>query len=223
MLFNGIANAQLSGKQFISGSAGLTLSSYKPNAGPSPRGYGYALNISTGKFTSDTKAVGWSLSHELNGGKNNYITYQNNTLRDNERKGLIGFSLGMGRFWQFYKHLSSKFGVYGGPDINVGFAYARSYSVEGSNSNYSYMHRKRTNKIALYAGLSAGAYYKFSEKWWVTAGLAFSNPVSIEYAFNRTSVEDGLIDGGGKDGELTYRLSPSFSIPSVNFGLRYFL
>ncbi len=126
-------------------------------------------------------------------------------------------AFGVGRFWQYYKHFNEKFGIFAGPDVNVGYSHGNEYSVSQDNTD---LIRTKSDKIMLYAGLSAGLYYRFSERWWVTGSLAFASPVSLDYAFVDTSSERQPEEF--KSREFKYRFSPVLNLPSVGLGVRFF-
>jgi len=209
--------AQLDGKQFLSGSAGINFNNSNPASLGATHNYSYNFDISLGKFKSETRAVGWRISNSLGGGKMVYNIYNGSEVEQYERDGINRFGIGLGRFWHFYKQFNDKLGIYGGPEAGVSFLNTKSYSNQ--NESRSLM-ENRVQQIQLSLGLSAGFYYTFSEKWWVTASLAFANPVSVDYSFQRG--RNVVTDENGKSNELTYRFSPVFNFPNVGLGLRYF-
>lgn len=211
-----MAHAQLEGKRFISGSAGINFNNQNPSSASSSNSYGYNFNINLGKFKTDTHVSGWSLSNSLGGNKARYYTYGNGgSIHDKSGINNVGF--GVGKFWHFYKHFNEKLGVFGGPDISLGYLNTKDFSTVNNNQK---LVETQTNKISLSFGLSAGLYYKLSEKWWVSGSLAVSNPLHVSYAFVRSETEIQV--HSDKSQQLTYAFSPSFTFPSVGFGLRYF-
>lgn len=215
--FGEMSFGQISGKQFISGSAGLNFYNAKMQPGTAPNGYGYQFDILLGTFKTETKATGWELSSTVGGGKNVYTIYPNGDARDFAKSGINHLEFGFGRFWQFYKHFNAKTGVFAGPDVNLSYQHGETYST---SSNGLSLLRDRTDKIRVSAGLRAGLYYQFSAKWWLTASLAFSTPVSVDYSF---VTNDNVTSGDqNKNQQINYLFSPEFSFPSVGFGLRYF-
>jgi len=209
--------AQLEGKQFLSGSAGINFNNSNPASLSATHNYSYNFDISLGKFKSETRAVGWRISNSLGGRKMIYNIYNGSQVEQYEHNGISRFGLGLGRFWHFYKHFNAKMGIYGGPEAGLSFLNTKEYSIE---NNPESLIERHIQKIQLSLGLSAGLYYAFSEKWWVTASLAFANPVSVDYSFNR--VRNVMTDEKNKGNDLTYRFSPVFNFPSVGLGLRYF-
>ena len=210
--------AQFEGKRFLSGSAGISFANNNPKSQAAVNGYGYNFDISIGKFKTNTTATGWRLSNSLAGGKNLYQTYNEGVSSYYDKSGINDIGVGAGRFWQFYKHFNDKIGIFGGPGIDMTFSKARRYTVSDDSQ---YLSENKTDKIQLSLGLSAGIYYHFSEKWWVTGSLAFSNPISVDYSFmaHKNLTEDIKT----KQNQLNYSFSPNFTFPSVGFGLRYFL
>lgn len=212
----GTVHAQYAGKRFISGSAGIDFDNTDPKNSKSINNYGYNFDISLGKFKSETKASGIRLSSQLAGGKSYYSN--GNYPSGKEWSGVKKLGFGVGYFWQYYKHFGEKFGIYGGPDVNVGFLTSKEL-VEGSLSINSITSERKTDQISLGLGLSAGTYYKLSERWWLTGTLAFSQPVSVSYdKRSLTALEEGVTM---KSNELNYQLTPTFTFPSVSLGVRY--
>ena len=115
------AFAQLEGKKFISGSAALGFSNQNPVNNRSENGYSYNFNIGLGKFKTATKTGEWTILSSLGGGKN----YLETPTQSVPRKGISNFALGGGYNWNFYKHFSDKFGIFGGPGLILKYAYAR--------------------------------------------------------------------------------------------------
>jgi hypothetical protein len=213
----GFSVAQLEGKQFLSGSAGINFDNANPESSGSTNNYSYQFDVSLGKFKSETRAAGWRISHSLGGGKMAYNYYNGSQVEQYDRNGLNRLGVGLGRFWHFYKQFNDKLGIYAGPEAGVSFLNTKGYSTEYGPEVLT---ERRTQKIELALGLSAGIYYAFSEKWWVTARLAFANPVSVDYSFHKT--RNVRTEEKDKGGELTYRFSPVFNFPSAGLGLRYF-
>lgn len=213
--------AQMDGKRFISGTAGINFNNYNPNVANATNGYGYNFNIAVGKFKTNTKAVGWNLTSSLSGGKTNYtILSEVNLPIDIQRNGINSVGVGVGRFWQYYKHFNNKTGIFAGPHINLSFSNSKTYE-RGAEAKY--LSETKTNAIQVSAGLTAGAYYHFSDKWWITASLAFSNPVSVNYSFISKSDSPANITDENKSTQLNYTFAPRFTFPNVGIGLRYFL
>lgn len=212
--------AQLENKHFISGTVGVNFTNSNPDVSKATNNYGYNFDIAIGKFKTNTKAVGWQINSFLGAGKTNYSILSNNVVTDIKKNGINDIGIGAGRFWQYYKHFNDKAGLFAGPQVNLSYSNSRKYELGSDNT---YLSETKTNIIQLSAGLSAGVYYHFSEKWWMTASLAFSNPVSVGYSFSSTSGSPAnSTDLSYKSNQLNYSLSPNFTFPSVGFGLRYF-
>ncbi|KAA6430459.1 hypothetical protein FEM33_26035 [Dyadobacter flavalbus] len=207
----GYIHAQFAGKKFISGAASIDFFNHNPDLTASTNGYNYNISIQAGKFKSETRASGWNLSHSLTGGK----TVFNNNENVETYKGINSLGFSIGRFWQYYKHFNNKLGVFAGPNIDLGYTFAK-----GPSSEYN-LPNTQGHTIALTAGLSAGMYYQLSEKWWITASLAFSNPVFVSYsAFESTQqgTDETILTN-----TFNYKFAPAINFPAVGLGFRYFL
>ena len=213
-----IVLAQLEGQKFISGTASVNFSNTNSDLQESSNNYGYNFDIGLGKFKTDTRASGWKISTSLAGSKQNFLTYVNGNPINTEKNGINGFGIGVGHFWQFYKHFNEKAGIYAGPEINARYNNSKTYQT---TSNGSALGENKINTLTLSAGLSAGLYYKLSQKWWVTANIALSDFVSVDYSHLKSSVESSNNTTAQKT--LNYQFSPSFRFPVVGFGVRRFL
>ena len=210
--------AQFEGRKFLSGSASVNLMNSKPENGNVTSSYGYNLDMSMGTFKTNTRSAGWRLSNSIVGGKQTFSYYNGNETVYYDNTGIRNAGAGIGRFWQFYKHFNNKTGIFAGPGVDLRFSHGSSYTTA---TDYRTLYNGKENMISLSAGLSAGIYYHFSEKWWVTASLAFATPVSVDYSF--LSNDNITENTNYKQQLLNYRFSPDFTFPSVGFGLRYFL
>lgn len=215
------ASAQYAGREFIRGNASVTFSSTSTRPSDSNISTGRLdVGFSKGKFLTDQKVTGFS----LNGGMS-YYSYRNiwggQIVDDDRARTIPGFSIGAGKFWQFYKHFGEQWGIYGEPSVNVGYTYSKLF--ENANSD-PYV---RTKRSIYWVGLSlaAGAYYKLSEKWWLNASIGFSNPVNLTFEHNeRADFSSGnKVADGRKENIFSYQLVPSLTLPSVGLGLTYFI
>ena len=213
----GTLQAQFTGKKFIEGNAFIN---FKQNNNDSPdlstNEYGYNFNISLAKFRTETRASGLRISNSLGGGKSFYSSNSNGTGPLIEKSGLRSIGFGVGHFWQFYKHFNENVGIFGGPSVDLGYSNSKNYNPDGG-----YLQENKSNKINLGLNLSAGIYYNLSEKWWVTASIAFANPVGITYENINYSNIAGMNEST-KVNQLEYQLTPTFTFPSVGLGVRYF-
>lgn len=200
--------AQYEGKRFISASAGISFSNQNPEQSSASNTYGYNFNAQLGKFKTQTMARGWNLGTSLGGGKNNF--YVNGTASD---RGITQFGANAGYFWQYYKHFNDKFGVFGGPNLDVSYNYTKTYETSNGVSE------KRTNTFSLPFGVSAGAYYTLSERWWLTGSLGFADLLSVGYSFGKTENIDRITNL--KSSVFNYEFSPTITFPSVSLGIRY--
>jgi len=207
------ALAQLDGKRFISGSAGVSFTNSNPDLQKASQFYGYNVNVDLGKFKTETRASGWNLNSTLSGRKSSFNNVNGEPQVEN---GISGFGVGAGYFWQYYKHFNEKFGIFAGPSINGG--YLRANEITQSEVEVS---DKNMNSVSISLGLNAGLYYKMSERWWLTASLGFATPLSARYQFDEVT---GRSTGTSlKSNEFKYEFAPAFTFPSVGLGLRYFL
>jgi len=208
----GYIQAQFAGKKFISGAAAINFFNHNPDLTTSTNGYNYNIIVQAGKFTSETRASGWNFNHTLVGGKP-YTSYTGNT---EIYKGIGNVGFGVGRFWEYYKHFNNKLGVFAGPSINLNYDYTK-----GPDPQYGFPNISKGHTIALSVGLKAGMYYQLSEKWWITASLGYSDPVSISYSAVE-SKQPGSFESLTKN-NFNYKFAPVINFPSVGLGFRYFL
>lgn len=205
------AFGQLEGKRFISGSAGVGFNNRNPVNNRAEHSYSYNLNIGLGKFKTATKTGEWTIISSLGGGKN----YLDVPPRSIVRKGIGSFAIGGGYSWNYYKHFSDKFGIYGGPGLTMRYAYVKQTDSQGEN-----VYEQKSNEVTVAFQLAAGAYYALNERWWLTGSLGFSNPAFVSYVFGKA--ESLTSDTESKNSGFHYQFSPAFNFPSVGLGLRYF-
>ncbi|MCF2442901.1 hypothetical protein L0657_02950 [Dyadobacter sp. CY345] len=208
--------AQYTGKRFLTGTAGINFNNTNPANVQATAGYGYNFSFQKGKFHSETKASGWSLSSSMTGENRVYEIYRGTAYNRYEKKGIDNIEISVGRFWQYYKHFTDKFGIYAGPNVSLSYGQSHKYEFLGQD-----LQDRHTNTIRAAFGLGAGIYYSFSERWWIQGSLAFSRPIYAEYSFgNARSLEFGT---RSESTTLSYSVTPSFNFPNVGLGLRYFL
>ncbi len=210
--------AQLEGQKFISGTASVNFNNTDPDLQESSNNYGYNFNIGLGNFKTNTRASGWNLSTSLAGSKQNFLTNVNGNPINREKNGINGFGVGVGHFWQFYKHFNEKVGIYAGPEINARYDNSKTYQTSRDGSA---LEENKINTLLLSAGLSAGLYYKLSQKWWITGNIALSDFVGVDYSYLKSGVESS--DNTSRQKTFNYQFSPSFRFPVVGFGVRRFL
>lgn len=205
------AFGQLEGKRFISGNAGVGFYNEDSEHNRSSNGYSYNVGVGLGKFKTATKTGEWLILSSLIGGKQNH-DLPNESVNWN---GISSFSLGTGYEWNFYKHFSDKFGIFGGPGLTLVYSFGKSITTAGST-----YYETKSNQVSFNLHVGAGAYYALNERWWLTGSLAFSNPVYLSYKFGKSKpFEPGpSVDNSG----FVYKLTPDFNFPSVGLGLRYF-
>jgi hypothetical protein len=204
--------AQYTGQRFLTGTAGINFNNTNPANVQSTARYGYNLSFQKGK----NRASGWSLSSNMTGENSVYEIYRGTEYNRYEKKGIDNVEFSVGRFWQYYKHFSDKFGIYAGPDVSLSYGHSHKYEFLGQD-----LQDRHTNTIRATLGLGVGIYYNFSDRWWIQGSLAFSRPVYAEYSFgNARSLELGI---RSESNTLSYSITPSFNFPNVGLGLRYFL
>lgn len=224
-LTGGSVFGQYAGRKFISGDAGIYFSSFKDDDTDVglTRG-GVSLAASLGRFTADNKAKGFLVKGGV--GFDRYLPdTPSNTFEDSRRNGINDYSFGTGMFWNYYKHFSSRIGIYGGPAVSLGYVYEQRYMVEFGGD----LVRRRNNTVNASLSLTGGAYYQFSPKWWLTISLAYSDPVTGSFTHGRNTGYDASSEGFVKrssdrrDNIFAYRFTPQLYLPSVGVGLTYFL
>jgi opacity protein-like surface antigen len=208
--------AQFTGKKFLSGDALINFQQNEDEPDISRNEYGYNLNLSFGKFKTENQASGWTISNSLAGGKRFYQINTGGAITDFSKSGITSVGFGVGRFWQFYKHFNEHVGIFGGPSVDLSYSNSINYS-----SNDGYLLESKINKVNLGLTLSAGVYYNLSEKWWLTASIAYANPIAISFQSANYS-NPPATDVNFKTKQLDYQLTPAFTFPSVGLGVRYF-
>jgi len=206
-----IGFAQLEGKKFVSATVGLNFNNNNQDDYPTATNYGYNIDASFGKFKTANKASGFNIGTSLYGQK--ATVYTDGTREKFE--GITGFGVNTGYFWQRYKHFSDKFGIFGGPHVNVFYSYSKLLPNQSSDN---LLHRQ--HHISPQFGVSAGAYYALNERWWLTASLGFVNLLYVSYTIDKG--EPWRTGNTTKSKTFDYKLSPNLTLPSVSLGLRYF-
>ena len=217
LVFSKPVLAQFEGKKFLSGSAQIDFGNNNPEMSQSTNGYSAGINVNLGKFKTNTRASGWNLAGSIGGQKAFYQTFTNGSQVNWEKSGINLVGAQIGKFWQFYKHFNEKVGVFAGPGVNATYQNTISYEpvLEGQ-----YLTEIKSNSIGLALGVSAGIYYRLSEKWWIDGSIGFSSPVNINYSITDRKSTGDFEDFRSKT--MSYSLTPSFTFPSVGFGVRYF-
>lgn len=203
------------GEKFISGSFYLNLFDNKTKGIDSQyRRYNHAIDVSLGKFKSNTMATGWGLSHSL--------SFQKLENFNIDPKPLQTLSFGIVRFWEFYKPLNDKFALYVRPDASLGYTFKNSFEVNDDKI----VRETRDNSFLLGFDISAGIAWRLAPKWAIYGGFAFSNPLFVSYGFGKTSNTvtprpDGQYPQTNTRG-FAYSFSPQLSSGSIGLGFRYF-
>lgn len=214
--------AQYNGRHFVSGSGsiGFNTQNYKAIEGAKSRG-AIGFDMSVGKFVTEQKVTGWSLRGGLTLQKTTKDVTDSSIWSD-KADGIEGYYAGIGKFWQYYKHVNEHWGFYGGPDIAASVNVDNEYHIQGTTE---YVHT-RTTAFALGFSLKAGAYYKLSEKCWLNASFAFINPVYLSFERGSNTEYNGSTHNvlrKSKMDKFNYALSPNLNLPAIGLGLTYFI
>lgn len=216
------ASAQYEGREFIRGAGHLNFSNHKNSTVETSVSSGNLdISLSKGRFVTGNKATGFSLHGGIGLSHMNDEAASLFPWRD-KANGISGFTAGVGKFWQFYKHINENWGIYGEPSVGFDFSFSRAFSQEVSDA---YL-RQEKYQYALALNLRAGAYYKLSEKWWLNASLGFSNPVSLSLENRKNNIltaVDHRLNSTIKTNTINYQLTPALTLPSVGLGLTYFI
>lgn len=216
------AAAQYAGRAFIKGNASIAFSStsFRQNDSNFSNG-GFTAGLSKGKFLTDQKATGFSLEGGLD-----FYSYTNfgtgKPVPNYKDQGIGGFSVGAGKFWQFYKHFGEQWGIYGEPSVNIGYAHSEYF--ESPNSEPHVGVKRNTYRAGV--SLAAGAYYQLSPRWWLNASIGFSNPLNLSFEqakWEEFNSSGSKISDGTKSNVFKYEFIPNMVLPSVGFGLTYFI
>lgn len=204
------------GQSFISGAFSNYLNNDKDTEQNASRNtYSHNIDLSFGKFIKANKAVGWTVTHNLQTQKFVNLNF--------EPKRVQNFGIGGGRFWEFYKPLNTRFALYARPSVGMTYNLLNEYN----NSGNQITSEKRTNKITFGASFSAGIAWRVSPKWGVYGGFAFSNPLNISTSFSKNesfTIKDSKGENRRtKETTFGYQFVPSVTSGGISLGLRYFL
>jgi len=215
-MIHSLANAQFKeGESFVDGSFYASILDNKmKNTDMGLNRYNHNINLSLGRFRSNTYAAGWFLSHNL-------VT-QNLKNYDIDPKSLQTLSFGISRFWEFHKPLNDKFSLFVRP--SAGVAYKLDNTYESNDGRI--LTERRTQSISLSASVAGGIAWRVAPKWALFGGFAFSNPLEVSLGFSKErNVANPLPDGQYPQVNsrgFAYRFSPDLSSGSIGLGFRYF-
>ncbi|GHB56308.1 hypothetical protein [Persicitalea jodogahamensis] len=218
ILFPILSKAQFkAGQIFFQGGFNLSLSDskYLSTYGDSQFGnYSHDISYSSGYFTDQNRAIGWTLNQSLSLAK---IQYSGNTNDPAPTLQSIGF--GGGRFVEHYKSLSDKFALYVRPGFNLSYTLQNQDDQQNGNA----FTRTQTNTFTLGADVSAGVAWLLSPKWALYGGFAFANPISISAGWRNTesTTQNSGRPTNRKGSFFNYNLSPNLSSGSISLGFRY--
>ncbi len=223
LLFPALSKAQFkAGQIFFQGGASFSLNDTKYRSfGSDPDSkfgnYGHNLNYSSGYFTADNRAIGWTLGQSLS--LTNFGEY-GSTIPSPRSLRSIGFSAG--RFVEHYKSLSDKFALYIRPGFGLSYLLQNDDGQQQGNIRYT---QNQTNTFFLSVNVSGGVAWLVSPKWALYGGFACANPISISAGWNNiatisTNSPRGLASES-RGSFFNYNLSPALSSGSINLGFRY--
>ncbi|MPR32618.1 hypothetical protein [Salmonirosea aquatica] len=222
ILLSGITKAQFNaGERFVTGDVNISLNDNKhvnPNSTPHYGTYGYNVSASLGHFTTDNKAVGWTLNQSLS-----LINYDDWFGTYAAPRTLQGFGVGIGRFVEYYKPISEKLALYIRPSLGL------TYQLENQDNRQNgdiIVIRNQSNTLTSGINLSAGIAWRLASRWALYGGFAFANPVSISYGWqNSESYQQSSPQTGSTKTEgsfFKYNFSPTLSSGNISLGFRYF-
>lgn len=217
-----LAKAQFkAGQIFFQGGANFSLNDtkYPRSDGYSDRRFGnynHNLSYSSGYFTGDTRAIGWTLGQSLSLVKSGNV--QGITLAP---RTLQSISFSAGRFVEHYKSLSDKFALY----IRPGFGLTYQLKNEINQQDALSYANLQTNTFTLGINVGAGVAWRVSPKWALYGGVAFANPINVSVGWNNSeNISTNNLGGqprNTKGSFFNYNLSPSLYSGSINLGFRY--
>jgi len=223
LLFPVFSKAQFkAGQIFFQGGASFSLNDTKYNGSYGSSAdklgnYNHDINYSSGYFTADNRAVGWTLGQSLS--LTNFGEY-GSTIPSPRTLRSIGFS--GGRFVEHYKSLSNKFALYVRPGFGLTYLLQ---NEDGRQEQRSLSYTKdQTNTFILGVNVSGGVTWLLSPKWALYGGFAFANPISVSAGWNNTATIPINSRGPIRESRgsfFNYNLSPALSSGSINLGFRY--
>ncbi|WP_373515113.1 hypothetical protein [Persicitalea sp.] len=219
------AKAQFqAGQSFVSGGLSLNLNDNKykgPNTVNQSANYSHNIDISSGYFTRNNKAVGWTLSQSLSTNTNaslpNYPGFPSK-LR------YLGF--GGSRFVEYYKPVFEKVSVYIQPSVGLKYGLDNEYNRVILDNGTNAFSLRRTNTFTLGMNLNAGVAWQVAPKWVLYGTFAYFNPISISAGWKNTEnppVNSPRSGPAKTEGSfLNYNLVPSLDSGYIGLGFRYF-
>lgn len=221
----GITKAQFkAGEHFVAGGFGISLIDTKFRPGVNTIGnhgqYSHNIGISLGHFTTDNRAVGWTLDQSLS--LFNY-GYYDSSIKIKPRS-LTSLRVGIGRFVEYYKPISEKLALYISPSLGLTYELANTWGQDSSPPGISY--QTQTNTLILGASLAAGIAWRITPKWALYGNFAFTNPISISGGISNTvNYQEKNPQGENlktRGSLFEYNFSPTLSSGSIGLGFRYF-
>lgn len=225
ILLSGISKAQFNaGEHFVEGSFGISLIDTKFHPGVNTIGnhgqYNHDIGISLGHFTTNSRAVGWTLDQSLS--LFNY-GYYDSSVKVRPRS-LTRLGVGVGRFVEHYKPISEKLALYIRPSLGLTYQLENTWGQHAPAPGISY--QTQTNTWILGASLAAGIAWRITPKWALYGNFAFTNPISISGGVSTTeNYQEKNPQGGNlksRGNFFEYNVSPTLSSGSIGLSFRYF-
>ncbi len=207
-------------QRFVQGGFNLALSDSKYLSSYNDIKYGdysHNLSYSSGHFTRNNRAVGWTLNQSLSLRKIRESINTSEPLRT-----LRSIAFGGERFVEHYKSLSDKFSLYIRPGFGLSYRLQNQDGEQNGNQIYT---KYQTNTFTLGANVSAGVAWLVLPKWALYGGFAFTNPISLSAGWRNSESITQTNPGTptiGKGSFFNYNFTPSLSTGSINLGFRYF-
>ena len=224
MLFPVLLKAQFkTGQIFFEGGASFSLNDtkFQDRYGSNPDSrygnYNHNISYSSGYFTAENRAIGWTLSQSLS-----LTRFGNSGSTVASPRTLRGMSFSGGRFVEHYKSLSDKFALYIRPGFGLTYQLQNQDGQQNGNVTYT---QYQTNTFFLGVNVSAGVAWLVSPKWALYGGVAFANPINISAGWtNIASVSNNYPGGGANETNgsfFNYNFTPSLYSGSISLGFRY--
>lgn len=219
IMVGGQSFSQVVGKKFINGSFNLLAANDRlKNLDWNNNALGLGADIALGTFHTEEHVSGWLVGASISARSDSWS--KDVYPWGDQGNGIGHFSFNGGKFWQFYRHITSHWGLYGQHDVRFDFSNTKQFQNE-TVAEYS---RSISQEYRIGFNLSAGTYYRLSDKWWFTASLAMSSPLYLGMTHKKSDYynSSGEISHTSKNNTLTYQLAPTLRLPSVNLGITYF-
>ena len=216
------AQAQFeTGERFVSGSIHLGGNVFAAERFVNSfSGYNHSFYASLGRMTRENRAVGWSLSNQIELHDRNGLVPKAPSLRT--------LNLGVGRFVEFYKPLGEKWALYLRPSFSVNYQLQNSYVLETPSrpdGSIRLRSQSQSHGISIDTYVGGGVLWRFAPKWAFQGSIGGISPLRV--LFRRTRSEQynsqtGAVEYKNIDHRAEYAIQPGLSIGNVGLGFRYF-